>query len=57
MPGIADNCDGFYKISSGDQCSFIAQKHGVTIAQLRSWNSEINAGMSLFYPRSSALAS
>ncbi|KAL3443567.1 hypothetical protein BJX65DRAFT_285046 [Aspergillus insuetus] len=43
MPGIADNCDGFYKISSGDQCSSIAQRHGVTIAQLRSWNSEINA--------------
>ncbi|KAL2786297.1 hypothetical protein BJX66DRAFT_346926 [Aspergillus keveii] len=43
MPGIADHCDGFYKISSGYQCSSIAQKHGVTIAQLRSWNSEINA--------------
>ncbi|KAJ0415605.1 hypothetical protein BJY00DRAFT_293176 [Aspergillus carlsbadensis] len=43
MPGIADSCDGFYKISSGDQYSSIAQKHGVTNTQLRSWNSEINA--------------
>lgn len=45
MPGIADNCDGFYKISSGDLCDTIAQKHGITVAQLRSWNSQIDAGM------------
>ncbi|KAL2820421.1 hypothetical protein BJX63DRAFT_380755 [Aspergillus granulosus] len=43
MPGIVDNCDGFYKVSSGDQCGTIAQAHGITTAQLRSWNSEINA--------------
>ncbi|KAB8067108.1 hypothetical protein BDV29DRAFT_186741 [Aspergillus leporis] len=42
MPGIADNCDGFYKISSGDQCDTIAKAHGISTAQLRSWNSEIN---------------
>ncbi|KAL5360967.1 hypothetical protein BJX96DRAFT_175789 [Aspergillus floccosus] len=46
MPGIADNCDGFYKISSGDLCDTIAQRHGITVAQLRSWNSEIDAGCS-----------
>jgi hypothetical protein len=46
MPGTADNCDGFYKVSSGDLCSSIAQKHGVTVAQLRGWNSEINTGKS-----------
>ncbi|KAL4860365.1 hypothetical protein BDV12DRAFT_209781 [Aspergillus spectabilis] len=42
MPDIAQNCDGFYKVSSGDQCDTIAQRHDITTAQLRSWNSEIN---------------
>jgi hypothetical protein len=45
MPGIAANCDGFYKISSGDQCDTIAKAHGISTAQLKSWNSEINASM------------
>ncbi|RHZ56573.1 uncharacterized protein CDV56_100995 [Aspergillus thermomutatus] len=42
MPGIADNCDGFYKVSSGDQCDTIAAKHGISVAQFKSWNTEIN---------------
>ncbi|KAL4860719.1 hypothetical protein BDV12DRAFT_191538 [Aspergillus spectabilis] len=42
MPGIVDNCDSFYKVSSGDQCETISQRHSITTAQLRSWNSEIN---------------
>jgi hypothetical protein len=48
MPGIADNCDGFYKVSSGDQCDTIAQKHSISMAQFKSWNSEINDGTCLF---------
>jgi hypothetical protein len=44
MPGLAADCDGFYKISSGDQCDTIARKQGITTAQFLSWNSEINAG-------------
>lgn len=43
MPGIADNCDGFYKVSSGDQCDTIAKKHGISVDQFKSWNSEINS--------------
>jgi LysM repeat protein len=42
MPGIVDNCDGFYKVSSGDQCDTIAKANGISTAQLKSWNSEIN---------------
>lgn len=42
MPGIVDNCDGFYKVSSGDHCDTIAETYGITTAQLVSWNSEIN---------------
>ncbi|GAB1211057.1 hypothetical protein ATERTT37_000169 [Aspergillus terreus] len=42
MPGIAENCDGFYKISSGDQCDTIAKAYGISTAQLLSWNTEID---------------
>lgn len=43
MPGLADNCDGFYQVASGDQCDSIAQKHSISVAQFMSWNSEVNA--------------
>jgi len=46
MPGIAENCDRFYKIKSGDQCDTIAASNGISVAQLRSWNTEINAACS-----------
>ncbi|KAK1838776.1 LysM domain-containing protein-like protein 4 [Colletotrichum chrysophilum] len=44
MPGVVDNCDGFYKVQSGDNCDIIAQKNGITVAQLKTWNTDINAG-------------
>ncbi|KAL4867504.1 hypothetical protein BDV12DRAFT_209873 [Aspergillus spectabilis] len=43
MPSVAENCDGFYKVSSGDGCDSIAAKHGITVAQFRNWNSDINS--------------
>lgn len=46
MPGIVGNCDRFYKIQSGDGCDSIAQKNGITPAQFKSWNTEINASCS-----------
>ncbi|KAM7214751.1 hypothetical protein V8F06_009823 [Rhypophila decipiens] len=46
MPGVAANCNRFYKIRSGDTCENIAQANGITFAQLRSWNTEINASCS-----------
>jgi hypothetical protein len=42
MPGIAENCDAFYLILSGDQCDSIASRHSITVDQLKSRNSEIN---------------
>ncbi|KAL4907338.1 hypothetical protein BDW74DRAFT_176115 [Aspergillus multicolor] len=50
MPGIAENCDQFYLISSGDQCGTIAESHGITTAQLLSWNTEINADCTNLWP-------
>lgn len=46
MPGIVANCDRFYKVQSGDGCDSIAQKNGITSAQFKSWNKEINASCS-----------
>ncbi|KAJ8114046.1 hypothetical protein OPT61_g3980 [Boeremia exigua] len=46
MPGVVGNCNRFYKIQSGDGCDSIAQKNGITPAQLKSWNTEINASCS-----------
>jgi LysM repeat protein len=46
MPGIVENCDRFHKVQSGDGCDSIAQKNGITTAQFKSWNTEINASCS-----------
>ncbi|OHE94792.1 LysM domain-containing protein [Colletotrichum orchidophilum] len=43
MPGLAANCDGFYKVSSGDSCDAIASKYSISTAQFKSWNTEVNA--------------
>ncbi|CAI7645618.1 unnamed protein product [Penicillium pancosmium] len=43
MPGVASNCDGFYQVSSGDQCDTIAAKYGISEAQFKSWNSQVDA--------------
>lgn len=42
MPGAAANCDRYYKVESGDSCDVVASKNGITVAQLKSWNTEIN---------------
>lgn len=41
QPGIVDNCNSFYLVQSGDTCSNIASKNGVTVAQLATWNTGI----------------
>ncbi len=45
IPGIAENCDKFHKIASGDQCDVIETLYGTSDNQFKEWNSEINAGM------------
>lgn len=44
IPGLATDCDGFYKVKSGDQCDTIAQKHGISTDQFKKWNTYINDG-------------
>ncbi|GKT66170.1 LOW QUALITY PROTEIN: lysM domain protein [Colletotrichum tofieldiae] len=46
MPGVVADCDCFYKVQSGDQCDTIAQKNGITVAQLKFWNADINVSCS-----------
>ena len=50
IPGIAENCDKFHKIASGDQCDVIETLYGISDNQFKEWNSEINAGMYPPYP-------
>ncbi|ODM18573.1 hypothetical protein SI65_06445 [Aspergillus cristatus] len=42
MPGLADNCDKFHKVSSGDQCDVIEKQYGISDNQFKKWNPEIN---------------
>lgn len=45
MPGLAENCDEFHKISSGNQCDVIEEQYNISHDQFMKWNSEINDGM------------
>lgn len=47
MPGIAENCDAFYKVQSGDQCDTITQANSISEEQFKSWNDEINDSTSI----------
>ncbi|KAL4897793.1 hypothetical protein BDV59DRAFT_208451 [Aspergillus ambiguus] len=46
MPGIVSNCKQFYKVKSGDSCYTINTAAGITLAQFRKWNTQIDAGCS-----------
>ncbi|CAI7602702.1 unnamed protein product [Penicillium manginii] len=46
MLGAASNFDGFYQVSSGDQCDTIAAKYGIFKAQFKSWSSQVDATFS-----------
>ncbi|OJJ66126.1 hypothetical protein ASPBRDRAFT_211716 [Aspergillus brasiliensis CBS 101740] len=43
MPGIVSNCKTFYKVQEGDSCYSIDTAAGITLAQFRSWNTEIDS--------------
>jgi LysM repeat protein len=42
--GTASNCNRYYKVQSGDSCDSIDSKFGISLNQLRSWNTAINSG-------------
>ncbi|KAI1354385.1 carbohydrate-binding module family 50 protein [Xylaria sp. FL0043] len=41
--GIVDNCDMFYYVQSGDTCSIIAAKYGISLAQFYAWNPAVGS--------------
>ncbi|KAI0806567.1 carbohydrate-binding module family 50 protein [Xylaria sp. FL0064] len=41
--GIVSNCDMFYYVQSGDTCSIIAAKYGITLAQFYAWNPAVGS--------------
>ncbi|RJE19225.1 LysM domain protein [Aspergillus sclerotialis] len=44
QPGLAENCDKFHKVISGDQCGTIEAQYGITGAQFSKWNPYIDDG-------------
>jgi hypothetical protein len=40
--GIVDNCDEFYKVTSGDTCDSITKAYGISTAQFKSWNTGVD---------------
>ncbi|CAG8216585.1 unnamed protein product [Penicillium nalgiovense] len=43
MPGIVGTCKTYYKVKSGDSCYSINLAAGITLAQFRSWNTQVDA--------------
>lgn len=45
-PGMVDNCDAFHRVASGDSCSAITQRYGISQAQLAQWNAQVGSDCS-----------
>lgn len=45
--GIAEDCDKYHKVVSGDSCDIIEKANQISHAQFSEWNPAINAGMSM----------
>ena len=45
-PGASASCKGWYTVQSGDYCSVVEQKFGITMAQLMSWNTQLSSDCS-----------
>jgi hypothetical protein len=46
MPGIVSNCKKYHLIEDGESCWSIYTEAGITLAQLRKWNSQVDASCS-----------
>ena len=44
--GIVDDCNKYYKVSSGDYCAVIAQAHGISTKDFFAWNTGIKSNRS-----------
>ncbi|RYO84777.1 hypothetical protein DL764_009280 [Monosporascus ibericus] len=38
QPGMVNNCNRFYLVSSGDTCSTVASRAGISLSQFSAWN-------------------
>ncbi|KAE8143473.1 hypothetical protein BDV38DRAFT_292055 [Aspergillus pseudotamarii] len=46
QPGVPSNCDKFHLVTSGDQCDTIAAEYGISEAQFKAWNPNIESNCS-----------
>ncbi|RYP29460.1 hypothetical protein DL767_006729 [Monosporascus sp. MG133] len=43
QPGMVANCDAFHFIAAGENCQVIAQRYGISFAQMLAWNPSVGA--------------
>ncbi|KAH8432867.1 uncharacterized protein LDX57_010497 [Aspergillus melleus] len=43
QPGMIPDCNGFYKVKSGDGCAAIAKANGISLVQFMEWNPTIGS--------------
>ncbi|KAK8036495.1 LysM domain-containing protein [Apiospora marii] len=48
MPNMVSNCKRFYKVASGDDCTVISSKQGVTVANIIKWNPETGSSCNVW---------
>jgi LysM repeat protein len=45
-PGAVSGCQEYYTVQAGDYCDLVDQKFGISLSQLTSWNSGLDAACS-----------
>lgn len=45
-PGMVGDCNAFYYVQSGDTCSKIASRKGITVAEIERWNPKVGSSCS-----------
>jgi LysM repeat protein len=45
-PGAVSGCQEYYTVQAGDYCDLVDQKFSISLSQLTSWNSGLDAACS-----------
>ncbi|KAF2963952.1 hypothetical protein GQX73_g9614 [Xylaria multiplex] len=48
QPGMVGNCKTFHYVNSGETCTTIATRYGITVANIISWNTGVGASCSVW---------
>ncbi|VDC05352.1 unnamed protein product [Peniophora sp. CBMAI 1063] len=50
LPGTLAGCSAYYTVKSGDTCAVMETNYGITLDQIRQWNTEIDANCDNIQP-------